>query len=304
MLLAGRLRRAAAYRWLTIAGAAAWLAAVACDRAASGSDGPETGPSPPAAVATSLSGRVVSTTGASPIVGAAVAIVDGPNGGRQTTTGTDGLYMLSDLQPGNANVSATAAGYQERRAGVTITGASTLNFELVEVSPLVTFGAGEHRVGADIPAGQYYSDPAAGCSWERRSAEGRTIASAFVDFDAVQWIVDVRAGDRSFQTNAACGTWSNRARAGTQTAIAPGVWRVGTQVPSGTYSSSATAGCHWQRLSNFGGGADAVIASDLIASSGTAFVTIFPSDTGFRSTPACGSWGRSTAAGGSAATGH
>jgi hypothetical protein len=162
--------------------------------------------------------------------------------------------------------------------------------------PLVSFGPGQHRVGTVIGPGRYFSDPVSGCYWERQSgANGTaadTIAFEFVAFDAAQWIVEIVASDHSFQTNDACGAWTNRPRGGTQTAIAPGVWQVGAQVAPGTYRTTAAAGCSWERLSGFAGTAASVIGGEFIGVAGTAFVTIASTDVGFSSDSACGTWMR------------
>ncbi len=160
--------------------------------------------------------------------------------------------------------------------------------------PLVTFGPGRHRVGSDIAPGRYFSGPGSGCYWERQSGTGGTapeaIAFGYIGVDAPQWIIDIRSTDHAFATNDACGTWSNRAREGSRPAIAPGVWLVGAQVRPGMYTSSVSVGCYWERLSDFSGDPDSIIARELAAAAGTAFVTVFPGDAGFRTDAACGSW--------------
>lgn len=276
----------------------AWLAACACgDSSASQAPVPSVSPSPlpgPAPGA-SLSGVVSAAGTTTRISGAHVSMLDGPNAGRTTTT-TNGEYLLAELQPGNATVSVTATGHLESRAGVFIEGATRLDIQLAEASPLVAFGPGQHRVGAGIAPGRYFSDPASGCYWERQSGTSgtaaETIAFGLIGFDAAQWVVDIRPTDHAFQTNEACGTWSNRVRGELQPAITAGAWLVGPQVLPGTYSSSVRAGCYWERLRDFAGEADSVIASELIATAGAAFVTIFAGDAGFRSDATCGSWVR------------
>jgi hypothetical protein len=160
--------------------------------------------------------------------------------------------------------------------------------------PVVTIAAGEHRVGIDVQPGRYFADPSTGCYWERRTpANSPTpIASATIDFDAAQWVVDIRASDAIFETRPACGTWFNTQRQTLQSSIPPGVWIVGQQVTPGLYQTSAGPGCHWQRLRHFGGEPDAVIASDLVGSASVQFVTINSTDAGFRSDAACGAWVR------------
>lgn len=96
--------------------------AVAC-----GSDSTPTPAPTPTPSLVSLTGSVFAT-GGSRIVGAVIAIMDGTNAGRSTTTNDNGDYRFDSLTPGNANLSATKTGYQETRAGVYINGTNTLNF--------------------------------------------------------------------------------------------------------------------------------------------------------------------------------
>ena len=160
--------------------------------------------------------------------------------------------------------------------------------------PLVTFGSGRHRVASDIAPGRYFSGPESGCYWERQSGTSGTatdtIAFGYIGFGTPQWIIDIRPTDHAFATNEACGTWSSRAREGSLSAITPGMWLVGAQIRPGMYTSSVGLGCYWERLSDFSGGSDSIIARELAAVAGTAFVTILQSDVGFRTDAACGSW--------------
>jgi hypothetical protein len=157
----------------------------------------------------------------------------------------------------------------------------------------ITFGPGKHLVGAAIAAGRYFSDPVAGCYWERQAgtagSAAQTIAFGFVGFDAAQWVVDIVPTDMAFESNAACGTWSNHPRPAPAN-IDAGRWLVGAQVSPGTYRSEATAGCYWERLRDFSGGAHSVAANDLIPAAGPAFVTILPGDAGFSADVRCGPW--------------
>jgi Carboxypeptidase regulatory-like domain len=100
---------------------------------------PAPAPPPPAApVAISLSGTVLTPSGA-PIAGATVTILDGSNGGRSTTASGAGAYRFDGLQSSNGNVSAKAAGYQESVRGMYIDGAATLNFTLQPTPAPATF---------------------------------------------------------------------------------------------------------------------------------------------------------------------
>lgn len=233
------------------------------------------------------------------ISGAQVSILDGPNAGR-TATATNGEYALVNLQLGAANVSAAASGYDEGRTAVIIQGATTVNFQLTDSAPMVQFAPGQHRVGVAVAAGRYFSDPGIGCYWERQSGTGgtaaETIAFQFIGFDAVQGVVDILPSDHTFQANAACGTWSSRSPQGAQADIRPGTWIVGAQVRPGTYRSSAGAGCFWERLGDFTRSTGSVIASEVIATAGTAFVTVSSGDVGFSADAACGTWTAEVAA--------
>lgn len=92
------------------------------------SPSPQPAPPPPQPVTHSLSGIVTvdgTTIGAR---GITIHVLDGVNAGRETGTGSDGRYQLADMQTGNANVAARASGWEERRTGVHVSGATTLNF--------------------------------------------------------------------------------------------------------------------------------------------------------------------------------
>lgn len=67
-----------------------------------------------------------------------------------------------------------------------------------------------------------------------------------------------------------------------------GVYRVGEDIQPGTYRSEADS-CYWARLAGFSGSLGDIIANDNV--SGTAYVTIAPSDAAFE-TSRCGDWTR------------
>ena len=66
-----------------------------------------------------------------------------------------------------------------------------------------------------------------------------------------------------------------------------GTYRIGIDIPAGTYLTSGSDSCYWERLSGFGGTFDEIIAND--NPDGQAIVTILPTDTGF-SSQRCGDW--------------
>lgn len=173
------------------------------------------------------------------------------------------------------------------------TGPSNTPAPTPTADPTDRFGAGQHLV-SNIGAGRYYSDPADGCYWERLSGLGGTlgeiITNEFIGFDSRQEIVDILASDLAFDTNTACGRWFNAARVGMQSDLRPGKWLVGSQVAPGTYSATVGDGCYWERLRNFEGGIDAIIANDFVATGGARFITIGANDVGFSNDGDCGTW--------------
>lgn len=164
-------------------------------------------------------------------------------------------------------------------------------------APRVYFGAGQYLVGGHVAAGRYFSAPSSGCYWERQSGLGGTpgeiLASGSIGFDGGQWIVDILPSDVAFKTLAACGIWYRESpRRGAQATISPGAWLVGTQIEPGTYRATAQPGCYWERLRDFTGEREGVIASNLVAAAGSEQVTVLASDAGFAANAACGTWTR------------
>ena len=246
-----------------------------------------------------LSGIVTETapTTSTVLAGVRVAFVDGANQGKAATTGADGRYQITGVVNGGYTVSAQLAGYTTVALPVGVNGNTTLDFRLDPIAPRTTFGPGQYRVTADIPAGRYYSDPANGCHFQRVRGFGGTqaevIADTIIDFDAGQWIVDLLPSDGGFVTDANCGQWFPTPRRGLTQTITPGMWIIGAQITPGTYrAESSTAGCYWQRLSSFTGAVDAIIASAFVSSSGVQLVTISNTDAGFSATAECGTWTR------------
>ena len=246
-----------------------------------------------------LAGLVTETppTTSTVISGVVVTFVDGANQGRTATTGADGRYQIPGLVNGGYTVSASKAGYTTVLLPVGINGNTILDFRLEPTAPRTSFGPGQYRVGPDIPAGRYYSDPSRECHFQRvrafGGAQSDTIVDTIVNFDAAQWIVDLLATDVGFVTDANCGTWFTTPRRGLSPTIAPGLWIIGAQITPGTYrAENSTQGCYWQRVSNFTGGIDAMIASGLASGPGVQLVTIDSTDAGFSTNIECGTWTR------------
>ncbi len=246
-----------------------------------------------------LSGVVTETppTISTTLAGVRVAFVDGANQGKFATTGADGRYQITGVVNGGYTVTATLAGYNTVSLPVGINGHTILDFRLDPIAPRTSFGPGQYRVPADMPAGRYYSDPLNGCHFQRVRTFGGSSSEVIVDanlnFDAGQWIVDLLPTDGGFTTDANCGTWFGTPRRGAITSITPGMWVVGSQVTPGTYrADNSGAGCYWQRVSNFTGAFDAIIANQTANGPGAQLVTIAATDAGFSSNAECGTWTR------------
>ena len=246
-----------------------------------------------------LSGSVTESapTTSTVLAGVRVAFLDGANAGKSATTGADGRYSVTGVVNGGYTVTATLAGYTSAVLPVGIDGNTTLTIRLDPVAPRTSFGSGTYRVGTDIPVGRYYNDPANGCHYQRLRGFGGTSADVIFDglinFDAGQWIVDLLATDAGFLTDANCNVWFTTPRRGLAPGIAPGMWIIGAQITPGTYrAENSTAGCYWQRVSNFTGAADAIIANAFVSSNGPQLVTIASTDAGFSGSVECGSWTR------------
>lgn len=246
-----------------------------------------------------LSGIVTETapTTTTVLAGARLTFVDGENLGKTGTTGADGRYQITGVVNGGYTVRAELAGYTTVLLPVGINGNTTLDVRLAPTGPRTSFGPGQYRVGTDMPAGRYYNDPVNGCRYQRVSGFGGTpsevIFDRVIDFDAGQWIVDVVSTDAGFVTDANCGTWFTTPRRGLQTTLTAGRWIVGAQITPGTFrAENAVQGCYWERLSNFTGAANAIIANQFVTGPGAQLVTIAATDAGFTTTPECGSWVR------------
>jgi hypothetical protein len=195
--------------------------------------------------------------------------------------------LVSFRGAGAADITAV---YQGKLGGVSL--------GLAPAGPRTSFGSGKYRVNSDIAAGRYFTDPVSGCYWERESGFGGStaeiIANDFVGYNAAQIVVDIKTSDVGFQTDADCSTWNQTPRGGVQTSISPGMWLVNGQVTPGTYRANVSSGCYWERLRNFEGVLNSIIANDFVSSAGQQIVTISPGDVGFNTDGECGTWTRTT----------
>ncbi len=152
------------------------------------------------------------------------------------------------------------------------------------------FGDGTHRVGSDIQPGTYRTrEGKSGCYYERLAGfSGEMddlLDNGATDAPAIVTILPTDAGFESQR----CGTWTQDLSAITQskTSFGAGAYFVGTDIEPGTYRSSGSSGCYYERLSDFTGNMDSLI--DNGATDASAIVTIAQTDAGFES-QRCGTW--------------
>ena len=268
--------------------------------------GSPTGPNgnAPAAQTANLSGKVTESGASSvfPIAGAVLTIDDGANAGRTATTNASGEYTFIELRREAFSVSIAASGYVSAALPVDLRAAVTRDVSLALIVPRAPFGGGQFRVGEQIVAGRYFTDPLqSGCYWERQKGLSGTlgdiVANRFVNYDGMQYIVDILASDVAFKTDPKCGTWFDSPRHEPQSSIRAGVWLVGSQIAPGTYEASSSAGCYWERLRHFQfQGNTGVIANSFSGGAKTQSVTIASGDAGFSTDANCGTWTRVSSA--------
>jgi hypothetical protein len=78
----------------------------------------------------SLSGLVSDATSGAPLQGAALEIIDGPNLGRQASSGPDGAYRFDQLQASGFTIRVSRSGYQTQHRPVTLTSSQRLDVAL------------------------------------------------------------------------------------------------------------------------------------------------------------------------------
>lgn len=89
-------------------------------------------PAPPSVV--TLSGRVTSTSEA-PVSGATLAVSDGANAGRTTTSDQIGNYQFTALQSGGLSLRISANGFNTATVSIDLDGDLTRDFVLVATPP-------------------------------------------------------------------------------------------------------------------------------------------------------------------------
>lgn len=77
-----------------------------------------------------LSGRATDVGTGAPLSGAVVAILDGPDAGREASTGGDGAFNLTDVTFGGFTIRARLRGYDSVFQGVRLTGDTSLDIRM------------------------------------------------------------------------------------------------------------------------------------------------------------------------------
>lgn len=153
-----------------------------------------------------------------------------------------------------------------------------------------SFGDGTYQVGTDIQPGTYRTrEGSPNCYYERLKdftgglnsilANGNTSAPA---------IITIKPTDAGFNSQG-CGTWTKDLSAITESksAFGAGSYILGTDIEPGTYRNSGGNNCYYERLKDFTGGLNSIIANG--NTNNPTIVTLAPSDAGFQS-QSCGTW--------------
>ena len=148
------------------------------------------------------------------------------------------------------------------------------------------FGNGTHIVGTAVKPGRYITTTSSKmCYWERMSGFGGSFDEIISNEigNGAHMVVDILATDRGFKSNG-CGTWV-RYTPKPAAKITDGTWVINDEMAPGLWQASKPADCYWERISDFSGGFDSIIANEIEGG----IVQIEPTDVGFSSSR-CGTW--------------
>lgn len=154
------------------------------------------------------------------------------------------------------------------------------------------FGNGTFAVGRDIAPGTYRAPNTSFCYWARLSGFSGSFDEIIAN-DTTSGgpsMVTIKPTDVGFESSG-CGTWTADLSPITASPSSPfgaGTFIVGVDIAAGTWQSSGTDSCYWQRTSGFSGDFGEILANDF-SSGGASIVSINPSDKGFTSS-GCGTW--------------
>ncbi|WP_433450854.1 hypothetical protein ACQPXS_20890 [Streptomyces sp. CA-142005] len=157
-------------------------------------------------------------------------------------------------------------------------------------------GDGEYQVGSDVKPGTYRTNGNSDdmCYWERaKDAKGEMDSLLANDNVTGTSYVTVKPTDKIFKSSG-CKDWEavDPKAKGTPASSMDGdggMFKVGTDIAPGTYKSTGNAddSCYWERTKDAAHGLNSIIANNNVT--GTAVVTISPSDAYFKTT-GCGDW--------------
>ena len=141
--------------------------------------------------------------------------------------------------------------------------------------------------------GLWHTFGGTGCFWQRLSGTSGAPSDVIANFQSPVGprYVQIKSTDAAFETHGCLpwvqtdGPFDHKFGAAADGSFPDGDYRVGHDIADGSYQASITGSCAWARVSGFTGEASDVIEQ----ASGTATVTIEPSDVGFKST-GCGKW--------------
>lgn len=183
--------------------------------------GKDTSPTSPTATTFQLTGRVVEAAAGTSLTGATLTVVDGPNAGKQATTGGDGRYTLPNLIASAFTLRVQHVGYLDYAQDVTITSdatidvrltfARTLNSGWVGGEFLVTFDG--ERISTRVTTAQVTQNGAAvsgrftGADGSSGTLTGRVGGTQFVGSMGVEFVSGSRhcRGTAANVTGAATG---------------------------------------------------------------------------------------------------
>lgn len=120
---------------------------------------PTPDPTPSPQTRFTVNGRVVAGTGGVAVASARVEVSSGVNAGKNTTTGADGRYSLTELDAGEMTLQVSANGYTTQTSKITLGANQTVDFSLpaappqvdrVSLSGVVSFPAAAPCLGAAV----------------------------------------------------------------------------------------------------------------------------------------------------------
>src|SRR5215204_2392201 len=153
-----------------------------------------------------------------------------------------------------------------------------------------TFSDGTYQVGTDVQPGTYRTrEGSTGCYFERLSGFSGEMNDIVANNNTdAPVVVTIEPTDAGF-TSSSCDTWTKDLSAITEskTSFGEGAYIVGTDIDPGTYRNSGGTGCYYERLRDFAGDMNSIIANN--NTDNPTVVEIAPSDAGFQSS-SCGTW--------------